>query len=116
MIPTYIEVVWLSTAVLLGLADGANFVLISCSPKEVDEFIEYFELVHYLLDWLLRLSFIMLLFAIIMTWLCFVALSSDSSALGYAISIEVTIIGLALYFVLDLLMHRTIQSRLRSAI
>lgn len=113
---SHIEVVWLASAILLALGQVTIVAVMSYAPDDVDKAIDYYEWVSFPLDWLLKLTFVSLLFAIAMTWFYFVALANNPSSIGYAISIVVTIIGIALFFLLDLIMHRVLMSRLRPAI
>jgi len=109
-----LHIVWLSSTIFIAIGQIAIAVIISYTPSEGDRAIDYFEWLDMPLNLLLQTTFVALLFAIVMTWVYFIAYHANPVFIDYVTCIVITILGFGLFFLLRYIMHLVLLSRLRT--
>ena len=108
-----INVVWLSSTIFFGLFQVVSVIMASMLPQATDDAIESLEWISGPLTFLTDLSYVALLFAVVMTWIYI--LSNDRSAVGFSISIIISILSGATYYWTRRLISSMVISRFREA-
>lgn len=82
-------------------------IVIACIPPDVDRAIDYYRWVKTPLNYMLGISWLPLLFAIIVSWVYFSLQTKDIGA-GYAVSSTITILGITIFIMTYILIRRTL--------
>ncbi len=105
-----LEILWLVSALFFAFPQAIGAVVLSSFPQDLDKAIEYFESLLRPLNLLLGVSFISLFFAIGISWYYFVP---SGTSIIYIILLAITLIGIVVFFLSNLLFYRFVQNRLR---
>ena len=109
-----IEIVWLAAAIFFGLVQVGISVVASISPLTPDEAIDYLEWVLKPLTFLFDVSFLSLLFAVVMTWVY--ALTNGPSVVGIVMSSVVMLLAGVTFYAMRTLLTNVLLGRLRSVV
>ena len=105
-----LEISWLAVALFFVFPQVIVGIIISSTPSNLDDAIEYFEDVMLPLNGLLTISFFSLLFAIGITWYYFL----NHYTVGmYLLPSFITVIGTTMFILTNRIISKFMHSRLR---
>ena len=104
-----LEISWISCALFFALAQAVMAVVVACSPRNADRAIPYYRWIRKPLEVMLNISFLPLLFAVIISWVYF-SLQTEYVVSGYTVSSIITVLGIIFYIMSYILIRRTLLS------
>lgn len=110
-----LEITWIAATIFFGFGQAVVAIILSFTPRHVDDVITYFEWLIKPLNAVVGIGFFSLLFAIVMSWRYFCISCSHFSTTQLVICSVVTVLGFTSYFTLRMLVRRTIFAKLRPA-